>query len=218
MDTNSAGAAIFGLFYQSLLEELFLKPLGEELYAGFAGCFPLSSRVVIRTFLHNDRSWLGNADPKEVLELSFRRGLDRGRSAFGGEPGKWKWGEVHTAVFKHPVAKRSRFLEALYQVGPMPLAGAEDTVNCADWSVSSPFNVLNGVSLRQIANMTDPPQVYAVAPMGSSAHFFSVHYKDEMRAWLTGRFFQEPLHISEIRKTGGNAVLFKPSVGPLSRQ
>jgi penicillin G amidase len=218
MGGSSAGAAVFGLFYQALLEDLFLKPLGEELYVGFAGCFPLSSRVVTSTFVHRDTSWLGTADPRDVLARSFRKAVERGKSLLGSETGKWKWGEVHTAVFRHPIAQRSRFLEALYQVGPIALSGAEDTVNFADWSVSRPFTVREGVSFRQIADMTDPPQVFAVAPMGSSAHFFSAHYKDETRAWLDGRFFQEPLQIAEIRKTGGNAIIFRPAAGSISRK
>jgi penicillin G amidase len=218
MAKNSPGAAAFGLFYQSLLEDMFLKPLGEQLYAGFAGCFPLASRVVTRTFVRHENGWLAGADPADVLTRSFRKGMAKGKSLVGGDPAKWQWGEIHTALFRHPVAARSRFLEALYQVGPVGMPGSGDTINCASWSAALPFHVLDGVSLRQITDMTDPPQVFAVAPLGSSAHFFSAHYKDETRAWLEGRFFQEPLHTTEIRKTGGNAVLFKPGMGPLSRQ
>jgi penicillin amidase len=46
MGGESAAAAIFGLFYQALVEELFLEPLGESLYAGFTGYPPLASRAV----------------------------------------------------------------------------------------------------------------------------------------------------------------------------
>ncbi len=217
MASNSSGATIFGLFYQSLLKDLFLKPLGEQLYDGFAGCFPLASRVVASTFVRHENGWLAGVNPDKVLVHSFRKGVGLGKGLVGGDPAKWKWGEIHTAVFPHPIAARSRFLEALYQVGPLAMPGSGDTINSAGWSVARPFHVLDGVSLRQIADMTDPPQVFAVAPMGSSAHFFSAHYKDETRAWLDGRSFQEPLHTTEIRKTGGNAVLFKPGVELLSR-
>jgi penicillin G amidase len=216
MGSESAGAAIFALFYHALLDDLFLKPLGEQLYAGFTGYYPLPGRVVRRVFLDNEHHWLAGADPTAILINSFRRALTDGKSLAGADVAKWQWGELHQTVFRHPIAARSRFLEALYHVGPVRMPGSDDSIQFAASSEVQPFRVLEGVSLRQVAEMTDPPQVFAVAPMGSSAHFFSTHYKGDTRAWLEGRFFQDPVDATDIRKTGGNSVLFKPVVGALT--
>jgi penicillin G amidase len=209
MGGDSAAAAIFGLFYQALVEELFLEPLGESLYAGFTGYPPLASRAVKRIFIEDQTGWIESVNPQELLKKSFQKAVARGQSLMGSEPKKWKWGEIHTAEFRHPLAVRSKFLEALYQVGPIPISGASDTINFAGWSQAHPFHVPAGMSLRQVVDMTQPAQVAGASPMGASAHFFSPHYKDQTRAWLSGRSFRDPVLTADIRKSAFSTVIFK---------
>ncbi len=67
------------------------------------------------------------------------------------------------------------------------MSGGDDSINFAGWSAAHPFNVIEGVTLRHIGEMTDPPQAYGISPLGASAHFFSTHYKDQTSLWLSGR-------------------------------
>ena len=218
MNRDSAGAAVYGLVYQALAEELLLKDLGQDLFDGFAAHPPLISRTVRRVFIEGRTDWLRGSDPRNILAASFRKGIARGKGLLGGDPGKWKWGEIHKAEFRHPLTARSRFLEALYDVGPFRLSGADDTLNFSGWSQAHPFGALDGVSLRQVADMTEPPAVYAVNPLGISAHFFSSHYKDQTSAWAGGRSFPDPTQATEIRKGGVTWVRFKPaSPGAISK-
>jgi penicillin amidase len=135
--------------------------------------------------------------------------MDRGKALMGKDPKDWDWGRIHGTVFRHPLAEKSRFLELLYHVGPVSTPGSIDTIDFAGWSNANPFSVTEGVSLRQIADMTAPPTVFGVSPMGSSAHFFSTHYKDQMSDWLNGKSFRDPIQRADIRKHGFNVVHFK---------
>ena len=209
MAKDSPGAAIFGLFYQALVEDLFLEPLGEPLYKGFTSYPALPSRAVRKIFLKNQTAWLGRARPRDILKTSFQKAVRRGQSLMGSDPQNWKWGKIHTTEFRHPLAARSRFLEALYQVGPIHLSGSADTIGFAGWSQAQPFHVSVGMSLREVIDMTQPVQVASASPMGVSAHFFSTHYKDQTHAWLNGRSFRDPVQTADIRKSGLNGVLFK---------
>ena len=128
----------------------------------------------------------------------------------GANPGKWGWGAIHTAAFVHPVTTRSRFLEMLYDVGPIGLAGSDDTINQGGWSAAHAFQVVDGVSLTQISDMTHPPQLLGISPMGASAHFFSAHYKDQMVVWAKGRSLRDPVEQTDIKLTGLSAVVFLP--------
>lgn len=218
MSGDSAAAAIFGLSYQSLLEELFMKPLGQPLYEGFTGYFPLPSRAVRKIVANDGKGWIPPGGLEPILTKAFEKGAEQGKSLMGAEPMKWKWAQIHKAEFRHPLTARSRFLEALYNVGPLSTSGSDDTINLAGWSALHPFRVVAGVSLRQIADMTEPPQLFGISPLGSSSHFFSAHYKDQTTAWLNGRSYADPIHSSDIRKNGFNAVLFKSTGTAISRK
>ena len=217
MNRESTGAAIFGLVYQSLVEDLLIKSLGNELFSGFTSYPPLAARLVRNVFVDHRSEWLGKTDRAAFLVDSFQKAIVRGKALMGNSITKWKWGEIHTTVFRHPVSAKSRFLEALYQVGPLATSGSSDTINSSGWSVAHPFGVAGGVSFRQFADMSQPPLVFGVIPLGSSAHFFSAYYKDQTSAWLTGRALIDPLNMADISKDGSNSVLFRPpAIGSIS--
>lgn len=130
----------------------------------------------------------------------------------GENPGKWKWGDIHQTEFRHPLAARSRFLEALYHVGPVPASGSEDTIDFSAWLPGRSFRAVEGVAFRHTAELTDPPQIYGISPMGISAHFFSSHYKDQTGPWLMGKSFRELVQVTDIQKGGFSTVVFRPSV------
>jgi penicillin amidase len=219
MPRDSAGAAVFALTYQSLVDELFRKSLGEDCFPGFSRENRLVAATIKRIFLGGRTDWLGKTGPGKVLLRSFQKAIDQGTSMMGSNLSKWKWGDVHKAVFRHPLTARSRFLELLYHVGPVSLAGSDDTIDLAGWFPSHPFLVRNGVSLRQISDMTHPPELVGITPMGASAHFFSTHYKDQMSAWAQGRYVRDPIVKADIRQTGMSGVLFRPGThGRISRR
>ncbi len=209
MSADSAPAAVFGLFHQALFEDLFSGAMGDQLYGAFAGSPALASRTVRRIFVERQPDWLGNSAPEEVLCSSFARAMRRGESLMGSDPSKWKWGNVHKAVFRHPIVAKSRFLELLYQVGPVTAAGFGDSIAYSGWEYMSAARVSDGLSFAQIAETGQPPNIFSTSPMGISGHFFSGHYKDQIQPWMAGKFFRDPVQGADIRKSGMTAVKFK---------
>jgi penicillin G amidase len=210
MKRDSPGAAVFQLFYHSLLDRLFSKSLGNNLYEGFTAYSPLPSRLVRKIFLKQSRQWIGKTDTNALMKTCLANAVATGEDLMGSDPKQWKWGRLHKIEFHYPLTAGSRFLESMYHVGPLGLSGCEDTVNFAAGRPWSPFRVVDAVSLKEIQDMTSPPQVFAVAPMGESAQFFSTHYKDQTLAWLNGRFSREPLETADIRKGAFSWVLYRP--------
>lgn len=215
MEGGSPAAAVFGLTYHVLVKDLFLTQLGEEMYEGFTDYSPLVSRLIQRIFIQKQSPWILSKDAEAVLQGSFRKAVALGTKMMGRDPKKWQWGEILRAELRHPLTERSKFLEVLYHVGPMEYRGSEDTIDCSGWSLSQPFRVLEGVSLRQVSDMTDPPQVSGISSLGTSAHFFSTHYKDHTREWLRGRLIRDTLATADIRKAGCSEVIFKPTHQPV---
>jgi penicillin G amidase len=217
MTKGSPAAAAFGLWLQTLLRDLFRNPLGDPLYEEFVGSGPLGLRMVKKIFLQGEKEWLDGVSPEQTLTTSFQKAITRGKRLMGGDPGRWKWGGIHAVTFAHPLTLRSRFMEFLYEVGPVSVSGSADAINFAGGSSLHPFKVVEGVSLRQISDLTDPPQIFAASPMGISAHFFSTHYKDQMRAWEDGRSFYDPVQLADVGKNDLGAMFFRPSrVGRIS--
>jgi penicillin G amidase len=209
MDADSAGAAVFAVVYRGLCEAVFGELLGSELAENYMIHPPLAARSLAKVIEGGTKSVSREASTGLLLK-GVRTGIGEGRSLMGDDPAKWRWGSIHKGEFFHPLTRRSRFLQALYHVGPFSLSGSWDTVSCGTWFPVGTSRVAAGVTLRQVTDMTDPPQVFAVSPTGSSAHFFSTHYRDQTRAWLRGRAFAEPTDSSEIRKGGLTSTVFKP--------
>lgn len=193
MAKDSAGAAIFGVFHQELLEEVFSPVMGEDLFRSFCRYGPLARAAVRAALLGGNDAWISGRDRDELIKKVFAEAVKRGVKQFGEDPALWAWGDVHRAVFYHPLTNRSKMLEMVYDVGPLKIGGSSDTVDFTAWSTSNPFTVFEGVTLRHVADMTNPPQVFGVSPLGISAHFFSQHYKDQTSAWLNNRAFPEPI-------------------------
>jgi len=210
MSRESPGAAVFALTYQSLVEGLFLDALGQQDYRDFTAYPALPARVIRRIFVEGRTEWLKDVTPGHYLARSFKEAVKRGKSLMGSNPTKWEWGSIHSVGFVHPVTTRSRFLEMLYDFGPIALSGSEDTIDLAGWSPAHPFQVMDGVSLRQISDMTHPPELLGISPMGISAHFFSGHYKDQTAVWVKGRAFRDPLERTDIKQNALNGVVFLP--------
>lgn len=209
MSGDSAGAAAYGLIYESLVRELFHDRLGEDLFQAFTWHSPTVRRAALAALNEPGSGWIDDDSRQSLIARAFKRGVEQGVAGIGSNPGNWRWDIIHTTILRHPLASHSRLWELVYNVGPLRLEGSDDTINYASWSFVDPFKVRAGVTLRQTAQMLSPPDLMAVSPMGGSAHFFSGHYKDQISDWLAGHLHRDPTQISEIRRHGFDAALFK---------
>ena len=119
MKRESPAAAFYGMFLQALLKELFLEPLGDKLFKQYTAYPPLASRAVREIFLNNRTALPAAADHDKTLVNACRKAIAQGKSLLAADPTKWKWGDLHTASFRHPLASRSKFLE-VSPVSPGP--------------------------------------------------------------------------------------------------
>ncbi len=208
MSNDSAQPAIYALWRRAVSKALVSNHFGADIYQVISRNTELTNKAADKLLFDA----IASADPQltAILSEALAKGLADGVALFGPDMKKWKWGSAHTAEFRHPVAGKSRFLEDIYNVGPVALSGARDTINYTSWSIQRPFEVTEGVTLKEVYDLTNPPQEYGVSSLGSSAHFFSGNYKDQTAAWLSGRLFRYPLDASEVRKNSSGAVLLRP--------
>ena len=107
----------------------------------------------------------------------------------GADQAAWRWGTVHTAVFRHP-------LSAKYDLSPASRSGDGNTVNATATPAFS-FNQVAGASFREIIDLADFDRSVVTNVPGQSADPRSPHYADLLSLWANDTYF--PLVYSRAR-------------------
>ncbi len=208
LNKDSTAAAVFTLWYRALERGLTRRALGAEISV------PGLDEAARARFVQTTVESLDDPERTEIFRKALTSGLTEGGSFMGDSIKRWKLGDMRSLRLNHPLASRSRFLESLYNVGPVSLNGGWDAINYADSVGPYRREITEGVTLKEVKEMTDPPQGYGVSSLGSSAHFFSSNYKDQIGLWLGGRLTRDPMFGHEPGRSATNTVLFKPTTAP----
>jgi penicillin amidase len=102
----------------------------------------------------------------------------------GDDPAAWRWGDVHQAVFAHPILGRMPVL------GPLTTAriaqpGDSSTIFVGDSGVGS-FTSLHGPGYRGVYDLANLDQSLFVVVPGQSGNPVSPHARDFLQRWRDG--------------------------------
>jgi penicillin amidase len=211
MTKESSAAAIFALFYQNLGEAVLAHSVGRDVYAQLCRYPDLVSFLIKRQLLDLDQDKADARAVRGLIANSFRAAVGQGQRLLGDVPPKWKWGDLHKINFHHPLAVRSSFLEALFDVGPIAEGGSGDSIRMAAWCPTGSFRTLSGVTLKQVAEMSSAPTVMTSVPLGNSGHFFSSNYKNELMDWINGRSIRDKVTVGEDAPNVSQSIIFRPA-------
>lgn len=107
-----------------------------------------------------------------------------------GPPEQWRWGDVHQAVFAHPLFGEVPVLKNFFSVR-VPVGGDGSTPNVAHVSYrSGNFDARWGVSMRAIYDLSDMNASQYMSAPGQSGHVLSPHYRDMAQRWADGEYIQ----------------------------
>ncbi|MDH7487008.1 MAG: penicillin acylase family protein [Anaerolineae bacterium] len=203
MSADSVAATIYETWMYCFLHRVLDEPLGElaDAVVG-AGILPLSqisgfgkqTALLLLNLLTEDppSPWLvaaapQAADPRQHL---LREALDEAlrllRQELGEEMGDWRWGRLHWLAYNHPLGS-VRPLSRLFNRGPFPMAGDQDTLLRAVVVPRFPFGpVTTCDSLRMVCDAGDWRRSVIVTTSGQSGHPASRHYDDQIPLYLAG--------------------------------
>ena len=106
---------------------------------------------------------------------------------FGADRGTWRYGDVHLAIFRHPLSAR-------YDLPPASRGGDANTVYATG---GRDFRQNAGASYREIIDMGDFDRSVVTNVPGQSADPRSRHYGDLLKLWANDQYF--PLVYSRER-------------------
>lgn len=188
---DSRGALLYEVFYEMLIENVFRRDLGDDLYAEFTGTGRLAANAIDRVLERGDSLFFENPanGRKDSLEDLVARSLVSAMSflknRLGGVSATWAWGRLHQVTFEHPFGKK-RYLQRWFNIGPNRVGGEGRTVFKTESRHGTDFQVLVGPSMRQVVPLGFRAQARSVITTGASGHFFERHYRDQTSLWLSG--------------------------------
>jgi penicillin amidase len=148
-----------------------------------------------------------------------------------GDPADWAWGRIHTVAFREATLGLSGIapLEAYFNSGPAPVAGAAGAVNNTYYrlsrgypdpydpefepatSLAGLFSVTNGPSMRALYDMGDLDAGRIITTTGQSGQPFSRHASDWIGYWLENRTVPLPFSGGAIDRSSVSVLVLRPA-------
>jgi penicillin amidase len=125
-------------------------------------------------------------DRDAILRQSFLDAISELKETLGGNPGSWRWGELHSRTFTNELGVGP--LGLLLNRGPFETAGGSSLVNNTGWSVKEDFQVRGLPSFRMIIDLANPDQSMSIHTAGQSGHAYHRNYIDMAETWGNGEY------------------------------
>ncbi len=190
MRMDSPQAALYGYFWVDLIHATFGDDMPADLLPGSGG----ATMTVFHNLLSDpSNAWWDDVTTSQtetrddILTAAFEKGYRDTVNALGSDMSKWRWGDVHTALFANQTFGESGIgpIEAIFNRGPVAVNGGASIVNATSWNLDNPFVVTSLPSMRQIIDLSNLANSRMIHTTGQSGHPGSPHYADFIDLWRT---------------------------------
>jgi penicillin amidase len=192
-DADSAPSAAFNATWRALLARTFHDELPEWAWPSGGGRW----WEVVRGLLDDPDSawWHDDALPRrqtrdDVLLLAMADAHAELSERLGGDPGAWRWGQLHTLTLRHASFGSSGIgpIERIFNRGPLEVSGGSDIVNANGWSAVNGYEVTWVPSMRMLMDLSDLDAGRWIHLTGQSGRPFHRHYTDQAERWRDGGY------------------------------
>ncbi len=215
---DSKAAVAFHTIYIHLVQNIFqdeLQSFGDESLDTLHSLKYIRTQAIRSIFDGNASLWVDNVNTKnqETLSDIVNQSFDDAYNFLNeryGNPTNLVWGDVHQVTFQHrldgdPLVKKL----INFSEGPFPMAGSEMTPRAASYSVSNPFDVRAGSSMRRIIDFSNFDKGFSILPTGQSGLFRSRHYNDQIAMYNRGEFKPFMFTYDAINSSKSSKLIFK---------
>jgi penicillin G amidase len=124
-----------------------------------------------------------DGDCTPMLRDALTSALNDLSARFGDDPAAWRWGDVHLAVFAHPILRGIPVLGPLTTIS-IPSPGDDNTVYRG--GTNTALQSVHGPAYRGIYDLADLDRSLFMITPGQSGNPFSVHARDFALRWRDG--------------------------------
>jgi penicillin amidase len=215
---DSGATVAFHAVYLQLVQNLFqdeLYSFGNDSFDTFYSLKYIRSLAIRKTFDGEATLWVDNVltDEQETLNDIVNKSFHYAHVFLAenyGNPKDLSWGQVHQVTYRHRLDKDPLVKRLInFSVGPYPMAGSGMTPRAASYSVSEPFNVRAGSSMRRVIDFSNFDNGYSILPTGQSGLFRSQHYDDQTEMYNAGEFKPFKFSYDAINDTKSSKLIFK---------
>lgn len=209
LSPTSADAAIYELFLQESMKQIFLDELGPETspaWKAFVANGKLSYAAQADHLLGREDSpfWDDIRTPQKedkpaVLARSLAAAITAGDSQLGGDHKAWQWGKLHRYEWKNASGQTVR--------GPVAAGGDHTSLNTAAFAWGQDFSTTLVPSMRFIVDFGQAEPLMGQNGTGQSGNPASPNYLDSIDPWLKGQYMSLPMQPQNFDKVYGKARL-----------
>ena len=192
LSPNSTTASIYNMLISKIARNTFADELG-ELYDFYIFNSNFALAKLIELLNEPLSQWFDNVGTNErehfefIVINSFKEAMAELGNLYGtGNSDRWKYSLHHRVNFRHSFNMFS-FLDKATNIGSFEVGGGISTINCTEWKLNKPFDVVLGTSMRFIADMNQDI-IYTIIPGGTSGDPMNPNYSDQVQLWQIGTY------------------------------
>ena len=209
LSATSADAAIYELFLQESMKQIFLDELGPQsspAWKAFVANGKLSYAAQADHLLGREDSpfWDDARTPQKedkpaILARSLAAAISAGDSQLGGDHKAWQWGKLHRYEWKNANGQTVR--------GPVAAGGDHTTLNTAAFAWGQDFNTTLAPAMRFIVDFGQAEPLMGQNSTGQSGNPASPNYLNSIEPWLKGQYMSLPMQPQNFDKVYGKTQL-----------
>ncbi len=216
MDQYSQVPAIYAVFFNHMLQNIYKAKMGHDLYNEFLFTTNVPYRSIMQLMEKPDSWWFDDqTTPRietrdDIIRKSLAEALTDLEERFGKELKEWQWGKLHHAIFKHAFSGFSSIIDNVIDIGPFEIGGDGTTIFNTEYPFyesierfprfrHSEFENDLGPSMRYIYDFSKPDEFYMILTTGESGNVMSDHYSDMSEMWLRGKYLRIKTDDASIR-------------------
>ncbi len=208
MNVQSQTPTIYAVFFQKLLENIFMDEMGKELFKEYIFVANVPYRKVNEILTNEPSAWWDNVGTtqietkNDIIRQSLIDAIEELENTYGNNAADWQWRNLHNVTFSHIFSSVSPLLGKVLDIGPYSIGGDGTTVFNTEYSFTKPYKNVLGPALKYIYDFDNPDEFHFIMPTGQSGYFLNDHYDDMTENWLRGNYITVNINTVDIESRG----------------